>query len=67
MRGQCMLVNLRMESAETKALGVNHHICEVQLILRSQEVLIDQVFPDYTICSFVYISPEALSLYVRVA
>ena len=38
-----MVVNLRLETSETLVLGVNCHICEVQLILRFQAELIARV------------------------
>ena len=46
-------VNLRIDSQETRRLGVETHVCELQLILRS--------FADIKVFLFIHVLPDNLS------
>ena len=34
LRRQAVVVNLRLDSEQTRALGLENHVCELQLVLR---------------------------------
>ena len=40
-RRQCVLVNLRLDCAETRLLGVSKHVCEVQILLEEFSSLLE--------------------------
>ena len=46
-------VNLRIDSQDTRRLGVETHVCELQLILRS--------FADIKVFFFIHVLPYGLS------